>query len=270
MQNYLSHNRHHWDQRTEAHWQSQFYNVPAWLAGNNENLRPIERALLPTDLRGQKLIHFQCHFGMDTLSLARMGAEVTGVDLSPRAVARARELAARAGLAGRFIECDILALPDHLPAAEAGTFDLVFTSFGTIGWLPDLNRWAEAIDYCLGPGGQFIFAEFHPFLWTLNEERDGFAYSYFKREAIVEETTGSYTDKSASVAGVEVSWNHSLGEVFGALRARGLTIDFFEEYDYSPWNCFPNTVKVGHHRYQFAGLEGMLPLSYALRARKDG
>lgn len=266
---YLKHNHDHWNQRTEAHWDSDFYNVKAWLEGNNENLRSIERSMLPEDLKGQKLIHFQCHFGQDTLSLARMGAEVSGVDLSSKSIEKARELSSMAGLQSRFINCDLFSLQEHLPKEEAGTFDIVFTSFGTIGWLPDLDKWAEQIDYCLKPGGSFIFAEFHPFIWTLNDARNGFDYSYFKGDPIVEEDMGSYTENSGHVSGIEISWNHSLGEVFQALLKKGFIIEDFQEYNYSPWNCFSNSVETGKHQYQFKGLEGMLPISYSLKARKN-
>ncbi|PHI18407.1 SAM-dependent methyltransferase [Lewinellaceae bacterium SD302] len=266
--NYLKHNKDHWNQRTDAHFNSDFYNVTDWLNGNNDNLREIERSLLVDELKGSKLIHFQCHFGQDTLSLARMGAEVTGVDLSDRAVEKARELAKKADLDARFICCDLFNLKGHLPAAEAGTFDTVFTTYGTIGWLPELETWAELIDYCLKPGGSFVFAEFHPFIWTLDEQRKEFEYSYFNRQAIVEETTGSYTDGSETVQGIEVGWNHSIGEVMSALLGRGLQLEFFQEYDYSPWDCFHDTVETGKHQYQFKGLEGKLPISYGLRMRK--
>jgi len=267
MQNYLSANRDHWNQRTDAHWGSDFYNVKAWLAGDDGNLKNIERNLLPAELTGLRLLHLQCHFGQDTLSLARLGAEVTGVDLSDRAIEKARELAQLANLRGRFINCDLYSLPEHLP--EDGGFDIVFTTYGTIGWLPDLDRWAAIVSRYLKPGGQFIFAEFHPFIWTLNPERNGFDYSYFKGEAIVEETTGSYTDQSESVTGTEVSWNHGMAEVISALLKQGLQLDTLREFDYSPWNCFPNTVEVKPGQFHFAGLEGMLPITYALRMRKE-
>jgi SAM-dependent methyltransferase len=266
--NYLEHNLDHWNQRTEAHWDSEFYDIKSWLAGNDENIRSIERALLPTNLMDCKIIHFQCHFGQDTLSLARMGAEVTGVDLSDKAIERANDLAKLADLPARFINCDLFSLKNYLPVAETATFDVVFTTYGTIGWLPDLDRWAELVDYCLKPGGSLIFADFHPFIWTLNPERNGFDYSYFNRAPIVENTSGSYTDGSESVQSTEVGWNHSTGEVLTALLDRGLVLESFQEYDYSPWACFDNIVETGKQQYQFKGLEGMLPISFGLKARK--
>jgi SAM-dependent methyltransferase len=261
---YRTLNREHWNANTDVHWQSEFYDVEGWLAGA-ESLREIELSLLPDDLTGAKVLHLQCHFGQDTLSLARRGARVTGVDLSDRAIARARQLAELASLPARFVESDVYELPRHLD--EAGTFDLVFTTYGTIGWLPDLDRWAEVIHHFVAPGGALVFAEFHPIVWTLNRQRDGFEYSYFNRGPIVEQSASSYTGR-AKVATTEVGWNHALGDVLTALLRRGLVLERFSEHDFSPWNCFPDSVAVGPQRYQLAGLEGMLPLTYALRARK--
>ncbi|MEL6356089.1 MAG: class I SAM-dependent methyltransferase, partial [Bacteroidota bacterium] len=205
---YLSANKDHWNKSTETHWTSKMYNIEGWLAGDNSNLKEIELSLLPEDLNGKKLLHLQCHFGQDTLSLARMGAEVTGVDLSDRAIAKANELAKLAHLSGRFINCDLYSLPNHL--AEDHSFDIVYTTYGTIGWLPDMDKWAAVVARYLKPGGQFIFAEFHPLVWCLNYERNGFEYSYFNRETIIEESDSSYTDGKKELS-TEVGWNHDLG-----------------------------------------------------------
>ncbi len=263
--NYLSHNLNHWNKSTDAHWDSDFYNVKGWLDGSFQSLREIELALLPKDLSGLKVLHLQCHFGQDTLSMARMGAEVTGVDLSDRAIAKANELAKLAQLEGRFINCDVYSLPEHLD--EAATFDIVFTSYGTIGWLPDLDKWARIVQHYLKPGGAFIFAEFHPVIWTLNHERNGFEYSYFNRQAIVESYESTYASKQKEQT-TEVGWNHPHDEVIMALLNQGLSLEAFHEFDFSPWNCFHDTVEVGPYRYQFKGLEGKLPITYSLKARK--
>ncbi|MBB4080635.1 SAM-dependent methyltransferase [Lewinella aquimaris] len=262
MDDYLSHNRAHWNARTPAHLQSDFYDVEGWLAGK-DSLREIELALLPADLTGLRLLHLQCHFGQDTLSLARRGAIVTGVDLSNAAIAAARDLAERAGLDARFICCDLYSLPDHLDE----TFDLVFTSYGTIGWLPDIGRWAEIVRRYLRPDGTFVFAEFHPFVWLWNEDRTAIQYGYFGGQPIVEDVEGSYTDKSEGVRGKMISWDHPVSSVIGALLERGLRLETFEEYDYAPYDCFPDTVRVGEQRWQLKQLPGLIPLTYALRMR---
>ncbi|MCP9236089.1 bifunctional 2-polyprenyl-6-hydroxyphenol methylase/3-demethylubiquinol 3-O-methyltransferase UbiG [Lewinella sp. JB7] len=261
MDDYLAYNRAHWNARTPAHLASAFYDVEGWLAGK-DSLREIELALLPADLTGLRILHLQCHFGQDTLSLARRGASVTGVDLSDVAIAAARELAERAGLEARFICCDLYELPDRLQES----FDLVFTSYGTIGWLPDLDRWAGVVGKFLRPGGRFVFVEFHPVAWLWNEDRSAVQYSYFGGAPIVEDVEGSYTDNSTHVRGTMVSWDHPVSAVITALLEQGLRLDVFREYDFSPYDCFPDTVRVGEQRWQFRQLPGLIPLTYALVA----
>ncbi len=261
---YLDKNRDHWNKMVDAHWESEMYDVKGWLAGRS-SLHDIELQMLPKDLSGQRLLHLQCHFGQDTLSLARLGATVTGVDLSPRAIERANELAGLAKLEGTFVNSDVYGLPERHDAPAA--YDVVFTSWGTIGWLPDLERWAAVVDHFLAPRGCFVIAEFHPVVWMLDDARTKFEYSYFNREAIVEANDTSYSG-DAKDASTEVGWNHAFTEVFGALHGRGMVLEAFDEYDYSPHDCFADTVKVAPDRYQFRGLEGVMPMAYALRMRK--
>lgn len=263
MESYLAHNRAVWNERTKAHLQSSFYDVESWLAGQ-ESLREIELELLPNELKGVSILHLQCHFGQDTLSLARRGASVTGVDLSDAAIAAANDLKARAGLEARFINCDLYSLPEHLDEH----FDIVFTSYGTIGWLPDIRRWAKIVDRYLRPGGQFVFAEFHPFAWLWNEKRSTIQFGYFDRETIVENVVGSYTDNSQQVSGTQVSWDHPVSDVINALLGVGLELRSFREYDYSPFNCFPDTVEAGRGRWQFAQMPGKIPLVFSLDMKK--
>jgi len=258
---HLQSNRKHWDAMVYAHWASEFYDVPGWLAGR-DSLYAIDLSMLP-DLEDKRVVHLQCHFGQDTLSLARRGATVTGVDFSARAVERARELAQLAGLEGTFVHSDVYSAPDRVE----GTFDVVYTSWGTIGWLPDLSRWAEVVDRLLAPGGAFVIADFHPMIWMYDEDRSTFAYSYFNRGPITEEREESYSG-DAKPQTTEVGWNHPIGEVLGALLERGLVLEAFEEYDYSPINCFADTVEVEPGKFQWRGFEGVLPMAYALRARK--
>jgi SAM-dependent methyltransferase len=265
MENYLDINRDTWNQRVKAHLDSAFYNVAGWLAGE-DSLKDIELSLLPENLEGVRILHLQCHFGQDTLSLARRGAQVTGVDLSDKAIDAANNLAERAGLTAqsRFINCDLYSLPDHLNE----TFDIVFTSYGTIGWLPDMEEWADIVARYLRPGGQFVFAEFHPFVWLWNEERTAIKYPYFSKEAIVETASGSYTDGSAAVGGTEVSWDHPLSEVITALIGAGLTLRSFREYDYSPYDCFHDTVEVAPGKYHLKQMPGLIPMVYSLECTK--
>lgn len=256
---YLYLNREQWDQRAQAHLTSEFYDVDGWLAGKT-SLKEPELAILPEDLTGLRILHLQCHFGQDTLDLARRGAVVTGVDLSPVAIKQARELADLAGLEARFIECDLYSLPKHL----GETFDIVFTTYGTITWLPDLERWANLVARYLKSGGQFVFAEFHNFAYLWNEDRTAIKYPYFNPEPIVEEMSSSYTDGSDGLSGTEVNWDHPVSDVINNLLNAGLTLRRFTEYDYSPYNCFDDMVPAGKGRWHLKQFPGLIPMVYSL------
>ena len=263
---YITLNREQWNQRTAVHLRSEFYDVAGWLAGK-ESLKAPELALLPEDLTGLKILHLQCHFGQDTLSLARRGAEVTGVDLSNAAIDAARDLATKANLEARFINCDVYDLPTVLD--EAASFDIVFTSYGTITWLPSLQHWTSVLAHFIKPGGRFIFAEFHNMAYLWNEDRTAIKYPYFNPEPIVEEITKSYTDGEASIVGTEVNWDHPISSVINALIEAGLRIDSFHEYDYSPYNCFEDMIPAreeGH--WWLKQLPGLIPLVYTIAATK--
>lgn len=257
---YIEINRKSWNNRVEAHVHSAFYDVPGFIAGKN-SLQDIEINLLG-DLRGKRVLHLQCHFGQDTLSLARMGAIVTGIDLSDAAISFARNLAEQTGIAARFICCDLYTLPTHLD----GTFDVVFTSYGTIGWLPDLDRWAQVIAHYLTPGGTFVFAEFHPVVWMFDDHFRNIQYRYFNSGALIETESGTYADKSAPITQTYVMWNHGLAEVLSPLIRHGLEIQAFQEFDYSPYNCFAHTVEICPGKYRIQHLGDKIPMVYALRA----
>ncbi len=255
-------NRELWNARTSAHVQSEFYNVEAFRKGQC-TLNAIELELLG-DVRNKSILHLQCHFGLDTLSLAKRGAKVTGVDFSENAIAEARNLAQSLGVQAEFVCADIYDLPQQFQ----GQYDIVFTSYGVIGWLPDLDTWAEIIAHYLNPGGKLVFAEFHPVLWMFDNDFRQIAYSYFQDGPIIENEKGTYADRSADIEMQSVSWNHSLDQVIGGLIAAGLQISEFQEFDFSPYNCFANTVESAPGRYQIKGMEGKLPMVFALSAEK--
>lgn len=262
--NYLEINRNSWNRRTIAHLDSEFYDIPGFLKGNS-SLKKIELCMLG-DLRGKSVLHLQCHFGQDSISLARLGANVTGVDLSNIAINNARKLAVDANAEGavEFICCDIYNLPSHLK----GKFDTVFTSYGTIGWLPDLDKWARVISGFLKPGGSFIFVEFHPVVWMFDQDFSKIAYRYFNSEAIIETETSTYTAKDDELITENVTWNHSLGEVLSNLISNGLRIVSFEEYDYSPFDCFNKTEEFEPGKFRIKHLENMIPMVYSIKAEK--
>ena len=258
--NYIEINRNSWNNRTETHIKSDFYDVEGFIQGKS-SLNEIELNLLG-DIKGKKILHLQCHFGQDTLSLSRLGAEVTGIDLSDEAIKNARALAEQIQSSAQFVCCDIYDLPHHLKEQ----FDIAYTSYGVIGWLPDMDKWAQVIRTFLKPGGKFVFVEFHPVVWMFDDDFQKIEYNYFNREAIVETESGTYADKGADITQSYVCWNHSMSEVVSSLMKVGLSINQFEEFDYSPYACFAHTVEFKPNKYRIKHLEDRIPMVYALVA----
>lgn len=258
-QQYFEANRELWNQRTTVHKDSSFYDLPSFMKGKS-SLTEIESGELG-DVRGKKILHLQCHFGMDTLSLARMGASVTGIDLSDKAIDTARELNDQLGLDAQFICCNVYDLEAHLDEQ----FDIVFTTYGVIGWLPDLQPWARLISRYLKPGGFFYMAEFHPVVWMLDEDFQSIKYYYHNRELIEIESVGTYTDPDADIKAKEYSWNHSISEVLNALLGQNLRLRFFNEFSYSPYPCFRNLVQGLDGNWRVKGLEDKIPMVYSLK-----
>jgi SAM-dependent methyltransferase len=257
---YFEANKHGWNIKTAVHEKSLFYKVDAWKAGAS-SLNEIELRELG-DVQGKKLLHLQCHFGQDTLSWARLGAQVTGCDLSDAAIDLARKHAKNLNITARFVACNLYDLPLYL----RGKFDIVFTSYGTIGWLPDLDRWAAVVAHFLKRGGIFYIADFHPVVWMMDEDMAHLKYPYHNAGVIETEQTGSYADREAAIQYKEYGWNHSLSEVVNSLIRHGLRIEFLNEYPYSPYNCFSNTVEGPDGNFRIKGLEDVLPMVYSIRA----
>lgn len=261
--NYITLNKAAWNARTEFHVDSDFYNWNEFVK-TKSSLKEIETNLLPKDIKGKTVLHLQCHFGQDTLSLAHLGAKVTGVDLSDKAIVTANKLALKTQLEAKFICCDIYDLPNHLNEK----FDIVFTTYGTIGWLPDLNKWANVVQHFLKPGGEFIFAEFHPVVWMFDYDFRNIEYSYFNFGPIVETVGGTYAKPDSNIELQDVSWNHALTEVFTSLLNNNMQIVSFNEFDYSPYNCFKNTVEFEKDKFKIAHLTNSIPMVYSIKAIK--
>ena len=260
--NYLKTNKASWDQAVPHHVESEFYDLKTFREGKS-SLQNIDLELLG-DIKGKSILHLQCHFGQDSLSLARMGAVVTGADISSAAIDAARSLAAEMDLPAKFVCSDLYELPQNL----SEKFDIIYTSYGTIGWLPDLQKWANVIAHFLKPGGKFVFVEFHPVVWMFNDELDAITYSYFNRESIKDKQTGTYADQSSKKSYDFEVWNHSLADVIDNLLQAGINLTQFVEYDYSPVNCFKNTVEIEEGKWQIKELEGKLPLLYSVVGEK--
>ena len=261
-EDYIKKNKTAWNDKTDHHYHSDFYDVAGFIKGKN-SLNKIELDLLG-DVSGKTILHLQCHFGMDSISLSRMGAIVTGADLSDKAIARANELAGQTNTTTEFICCDLYDLPGHLDKK----FDIVFTSYGTIGWLPDMDKWAAIVSTYLNPGGKFIFADFHPVVWMFDDDFEKITYKYEKADPIIETISGTYADRFAPITTETVSWNHSISEVLNNLIKHGLEITVFNEYDYSPYNCFNKTEEFEPGKFRIKHLENKIPMLYALVAMK--
>lgn len=259
-QDYIEINKKSWDQQTKINFNSKFYDVKSFLDGKS-SLNSIELSLLP-DIKKSSLLHLQCHFGMDSISLARLGANVTAVDFSPAAIEKANEINIATGNKVSFICSDIYEI------SLKEKFDLVFSSYGTIGWLPDLNKWANIISTHLKTGGKFIFAEFHPIVWMFDSKFQKIEYNYSIDKKIIEIKTGTYAEKDADISLKTITWNHSLSEVITCLIDSGLEILHFKEYDYSPYNCFTGTEEYEKGKFRISHLGNKIPMVYSIEAVK--
>jgi ubiquinone/menaquinone biosynthesis C-methylase UbiE len=262
MKDYININKQTWNTKTDIHIASEFYDNDNFLQGKS-TLNDIELQLLG-DISGKKILHLQCHFGQDTMTFSRMGAKATGVDLSDKAIERAREFATKLQLDTTFICCDIYDLPNHLNEK----FDIVFTSYGTIGWFPDLDKWANIVSRFLKPNGKFIMADFHPVVWMFDNDFETVFYNYFNVEPIVEDETGTYAERNSAIANQTITWNHPTSELLNALIKNGLDINCFNEYDYSPYNCFNQTEEFEEGKFRIKSLGNKIPMVYSIAATK--
>jgi SAM-dependent methyltransferase len=214
---------------------------------------------------GLSVLHLQCHLGLDSISLARMGASVTGIDFSEAALRKARDLARQLKVRVRFILSDIYDLKDRIQKK----FDLVFTSYGVITWLPDLNTWAEMISGYLKPGGIFYLAEFHPILWMFDEPFKQIRYPYDSGGTSMEfSDVSSYAAPEIPLRNHEYNWQHGIGRVLNALISAGLRIEFLNEHFYSPYPVFPEAVEKSRSRWIHEKFRENIPYVFSIKAKK--
>lgn len=270
MTDYTQANRKLWNAWTKIHENSTFYDNVSFKAGRN-TLKSIELEELG-DVSRKSLLHLQCHFGQDTLSWARLGAQVTGVDFSDEAIALAQSLAAELNLEACFICSDIYELPDVLDEQ----FDIVFTSYGVLAWLSDLPRWTGIIAHYLKPGGTFYIVEIHPFTDTLNdwepEKNLSICYSYFQPdEPMTYDAETSYAEPDArhTTPITNYQWSHSLGEILNALIGAGLQIQFLHEFPMTVFQHLP-VMEERHGWWQLPEGSPELPFLFSVKATKPG
>lgn len=273
---YRATNQANWDERVPAHVASPGYAIQDFLADPGF-LSEVVRFDLPLlgDVRGLAGVHLQCHIGTDTVSLARLGATMTGLDFSAPAVAAARELAAATGASAAFTRADLY---DAAGVLGHGRFDLVYTGVGALCWLPDIRRWAGVVAALLRPGGRLFLREGHPMLWTLDDRRTGddllvVRYPYFETaEPMTFTEPGTYVPTEAVFTNnVSHFWNHGLGEIVTALLDAGLALTGLTEHDSAPWDALPGRTKqVAGGEWRLADNPARVPHTYTLRALKVG
>ena len=266
-------NQRVWDAWTKIHVDSAFYDVASFKDGTKPNRIGDYEMAEVGDVTGKTLLHLQCHFGLDTLSWARLGATVTGADFSEAGIAAARALAEDVGIDATFVRSDLYDLPEAL----AGEFDVVYTSGGVLGWLPDIRRWAKVAAHYVKPGGFLYVTEVHPVAYVFDDDQTvgpgelRLRYPYWEHEQPIDvEVHGSYADLNAPTEPglVEHGWDHSLGEIVTALIDAGLRIDFLHEFDFLVWQL-PFLVKSEDGRYRLPpDTKGQLPLFFSLKATK--
>jgi 2-polyprenyl-3-methyl-5-hydroxy-6-metoxy-1,4-benzoquinol methylase len=265
---YLQSNRDRWNELAPLHARSAFYDVDGFKAGKSA-LRPLEVEELG-DVTGKSLLHLQCHFGLDTLSWARLGARVTGVDFAQEAIALARSLAQEIGTPAEFICSDVYESPRVLTQK----FDVVFTSYGALCWLPDIRRWAETVAHFLKPGGTLYVAEIHPFAMVFDDRHEGpelrVGYPYFySSEPLRTEPQGTYADRSAQLKHrVWYEWVHGLGDIVTAVVGVGLRLEFLHEFPYCICGILPGMAPGADGWWRLPEGRGEIPMLFSLKAAK--
>ncbi|MFI6869304.1 class I SAM-dependent methyltransferase [Nocardia sp. NPDC050406] len=264
-------NRANWDDRAPLHAASTDYAMERFRS-DRSYISDVVRFDVPLlgDIRGLRGVHLQCHIGTDTISLARLGATMTGLDFSPASLVQARLLAEQVGTAVDFVESDVY---DAVSVLGKQQFDLVFTGIGALCWLPSIQRWAQTVADLLRPGGQLFLREGHPVLWSVDEEQTDrlvIGYPYFETEKPMEFTGGTYVDVDGTIDHPSTQeWNHGLGEIVQALIETGLTITGLTEHDSAPWEALPGRMaRDDDGEWRLTEHRERLPLSYTLQARK--
>lgn len=262
LDHYFETNKNTWNQKVKAHAKGDMYKLEIFKEGQS-SLMNYERNALG-DVKDKSLLHLQCHFGQDTLSWSRLGAKCVGVDLSDEGIKLAKQLNNELHLNADFICCNVLDTSVYVK----DTFDIVYTSYGVIGWLPDLKPWGKMISERLKKGGVFYMVEFHPLVWMFDYQTKTplMKYGYMQNEVIYEEYVGTYANSESKMISKEYGWNHGLSEVVNALIEAGLNIEFLNEYDESPYNVLPELEKTASGNY--VTKHKLYPLIFEIKATK--
>ncbi|MEE9442150.1 MAG: class I SAM-dependent methyltransferase [candidate division Zixibacteria bacterium] len=253
-------NRKNWNARTDAHYKHPEYRVKEFLNGSLK-LHPLELKEVG-DVNGKSLLHLQCHFGLDTLSWARLGAKVTGIDISDRSIELANELKDKAGLEARFIRTDLFNLPEVLDEE----FDIVFTSYGVLWWMSDIKRWAKIVAQYVRRDGFFYIADGHPVMNMLDKDKRVFE-PYFNQGVERYYDEGDYCDKDLKIE-EECGWRWTLSDVINALIGAGLTLEYIHEFPFCCYDHWPNFVKDKDGWYYYPDMKKDVPMTFSIKAVK--
>jgi SAM-dependent methyltransferase len=270
MKEYINSNKKRWEELADLHFKGEYYDVENFKKGGI-SLSELEINEVG-DVKGKKLLHLQCHFGKDTLSWARLGAQVTGADFSSRAIELAKQLSVEIGIEATFIQSDISALDQT--SLEPASFDIVFTSNGAIYWLPELKSWAKYISHFLKPNGFFYILDSHPTGNIFDDECEDdliVRYPYFHQEKPLEfDEEGSYADEKAKLMNTkEYGWVHDMGSIVYSLVNAELRIDFLHEYPFVAWKMFPFLEQKEDDWWYLPRKFQKIPLTFSLKAIKD-
>ena len=276
LDEYRAANLANWNDRVPIHWDSDGYKIrnyvddPEYVSDVTQFDRDRDEL---RDVSGKTLLHLQCHIGTDTLSWARSGASVTGVDFSESAITAARKLSAESNTPGEFVVAELYDSPNALPGRQ---FDIVYTGVGALCWLPDIDGWAKVVAHFLKQGGIFYILEAHPMMGAVSDEHDGdlivLDWPYFEAagpQGYEEEE--SYTGTGTDSHTQQYNFPHGLGEIINALIKAGLQIEFVHEHKVIPDQVFPFLVRGKDGFYRMPeGRENHLPLMHSIRAHKPG
>ncbi|MGO9450028.1 MAG: class I SAM-dependent methyltransferase [Candidatus Binataceae bacterium] len=254
-----------WNDAVEVHARSAFYDLDGFKRGEKA-LHSIEIEEVG-DVSGKSLLHLQCHFGMDTMAWARRGAKVTGLDFSDQAIDLARSLSRELNIPAEFVHASVY----DAPAAVRDKFDIVFSSYGAICWLPELKPWARAIAQCLKPGGFFYIVDMHPFMSIIDYAGSHDALrvelSYFRTDVIVDAAQPDYADPTHIGKHEGHEWIHTVGEIQNSLIEAGLQIDFWHEFPVCVWQCLEAADRGADGYYRIKG--DPIPLMFSVKATKQ-
>ncbi len=273
LDEFRSANRANWDDRVPIHMESKStYDIAAFKTDPGRISETVEFDRIELgDVTGKSLLHLQCHIGQDTLSWARLGAEVTGLDFSEKAIAAAREISRESGTPGRFVVAELYESPEVLPEQ----FDIVYTGTGALCWLPDIAGWARVAAKFVRPGGTLYVRDGHPVLHTLDLERDDgrleITLPYFEGGPLRWDEGKTYVEEDHQLTHtVQYEWPHGLGETVTALIAAGFRIETLKEYQFLEWQAMPSMVQGDDGKWRLPEGQDRVPLMFSIRATREG